>query len=196
MSAIDVTLGYQRVRPVRSDEQVADLVALVGSARRGDRTSFGRLYELFAPIVHGILLARAPSSIVDDLCQEVFLVALHRIETLRDEASFGGWIAEISRNQANDHFRAMRRKGISVETNEEDEALAIEGDQVELAEAKALLAVIRGLPEAYRETLILRFVEGLTGPEIAARTGLTHGSVRVNLNRGMKRLRDALQRKP
>src|SRR5207245_10914126 len=59
-------------------------------------------------------------------------------------------------------------------------------------EAKAILAVIRALPESYREPLMLRLVEGMTGPEIAARTGLTHGSVRVNLYRGMQLLRKEL----
>ena len=62
------------------------------------------------------------------------------------------------------------------------------------AEAHAVLAVIRSLPEAYRETLVLRLVEGLTGPEIADRTGLTAASVRVNLHRGMKLLRERLHR--
>ena len=56
----------------------------------------------------------------------------------------------------------------------------------------AVLAAIRRLPEAYRETLVLRLVEGLTGPEIAERTGLQPGSVRVNLHRGMQMLRVAL----
>ena len=42
------------------------------------------------------------------------------------------------------------------------------------------------------ETLVLRLVEGMTGPEIAARTGLTAASVRVNLHRGMKQLRERL----
>jgi RNA polymerase sigma-70 factor (ECF subfamily) len=55
-----------------------------------------------------------------------------------------------------------------------------------------ILAVVRALPEPYREPLILRLVEGMTGPEIAARTGLTHGSVRVNLYRGMQLLRGKL----
>ena len=55
-----------------------------------------------------------------------------------------------------------------------------------------ILAVVRALPEAYREPLILRLVEGMTGPEIAERTGLTHGSVRVNLFRGMRLLREKL----
>jgi RNA polymerase sigma-70 factor (ECF subfamily) len=59
-------------------------------------------------------------------------------------------------------------------------------------EALAVLDVIRTLPEAYRETLVLRLVEGMTGPEIAARTGLTAASVRVNLHRGMKQLRERL----
>jgi RNA polymerase sigma-70 factor (ECF subfamily) len=55
-----------------------------------------------------------------------------------------------------------------------------------------VLAAIRALPEAYRETLVLRLVEGMTGPEIAQRTGLTAASVRVNLHRGMKQLRARL----
>ena len=57
-----------------------------------------------------------------------------------------------------------------------------------------MLAVIQSLPAAYRETLVLRLVEGMTGEEIAEQTGLTSGSVRVNLHRGMKRLREALER--
>ena len=58
--------------------------------------------------------------------------------------------------------------------------------------AAAVLACIAKLPEAYRETLVLRLVEGLPGPAIAARTGMTHGSVRVNLTRGMGMLRPLL----
>ena len=58
--------------------------------------------------------------------------------------------------------------------------------------ASSELAALRALPEAYRETLVLRLVEGLSGAEIAERTGLTPGSVRVNLHRGMALLRIAL----
>ena len=54
------------------------------------------------------------------------------------------------------------------------------------------LEAIQNLPDAYRETLVLRFVEGMTGPEIAVRTGLTPASVRVNLHRGVKLLRQKM----
>jgi len=62
-------------------------------------------------------------------------------------------------------------------------------------EALEVMDTIRAMPDAYRETLILRLVEGLTGPEIAEQTGLTADSVRVNLHRGMKMLREKLEGK-
>jgi len=55
--------------------------------------------------------------------------------------------------------------------------------------------LIRTLPDAHVEPLILRLVEGLSGPEIAERTGLSPGYVRVNLHRGIKLLRDRLEPK-
>ena len=60
------------------------------------------------------------------------------------------------------------------------------------SEVAQVVAALRALPDAYRETMILRLVEGLTGPEIAEQTGLAAGSVRVNLHRGMKLLRERL----
>ena len=77
----------------------------------------------------------------------------------------------------------------------EEEVEGPVSDGVQEREAAAILEVVRSLPEAYRETLILRLVEGMTGPEIAARTGLTPGSVRVNLHRGMQQLREKLSSK-
>ena len=54
---------------------------------------------------------------------------------------------------------------------------------------------VRTLPDTYRETLLMRLVQGMTGPEIAERTGLTPASVRVNLHRGMQLLRERLHAK-
>lgn len=166
--------------------------SLVLAAREGDRTAFGELYARYARMVHGILLARVPASDVDDLVQDVFLRALPRLRDLRDTARFGPWLAAIARNRAND-FHRQSRSGISaVNSLCEDEAeLPASSNSVD-PESATILAHVRSLPDTYRETLILRLVEGMTGPEIAARTGLTHGSVRVNLHRGMQQLREKL----
>jgi len=158
--------------------------ALVIGARRGDAVAFERLYQLYGPMVHGILLARVPSSDVNDLVQDVFLHAFKRLHTLRDENAFGGWLAMITRNRAIDYHRRSRET--------EELPLDLAQERTTDAEANEAIALIRALPEAYRETLVLRFVEGMTGPEIAERTGLTPASVRVNLHRGMKLLREKM----
>lgn len=161
---------------------------LVRSAQAGDESAFGRLYERYGRIVHALLLARVDRQEVDDLVQDVFLTAWRRLGDLRDPAAFGGWIAMIARNRAAD---AHRRAPEFVELPADLEG---PGTTSAGAEANAALAAIRALPDAYRETLMLRLVEGLTGPEIAERTGLTPASVRVNLHRGMKMLREKLDR--
>ena len=160
-------------------------VALVEAVRGGDHDAFGRLYQLYARMVHGILLARVPYGEVDDLVQDVFLTALRKIDSLREAERFGPWLAMITRNRAMDYYRRTR------ETSELPETLAHHAPPQ--AEANEVLALIGALPEAYREPLILRFVEGMTGPEIAERTGLAPASVRVNIHRGMKLLRASLQ---
>jgi RNA polymerase sigma-70 factor, ECF subfamily len=159
--------------------------ALVLAARQGDRAAFAQLYRRFSSMVHGVLLARVAPQDAEDLVQDVFLLALRRLHTLRKDAAFPGWLAVIARNRARDH---RRRRVETVEISEGDAASDASRD----TEADSALAAIRALPEAYRETLVLRLVEGMTGDEIAARTGLTPGSVRVNLHRGMKLLRKRL----
>jgi RNA polymerase sigma-70 factor, ECF subfamily len=166
--------------------------SLVLAAREGDRAAFGGLYTRYARMVHGILLARVPASDVDDLVQDVFLRALPRLSDLRDVRRFGPWIAAITRNRANDYYRQTRAVAAVTLSLPEEEAELPASNTGPDAEAAAILAAVRSLPETYRETLILRLVEGMTGPEIAVRTGLTPGSVRVNLHRGMQQLRKKL----
>ena len=166
--------------------------SLVLAAREGDRAAFGGLYARYARMVHGILLARVPAPDVDDLVQDVFLRALPRLCDLRDVGRFGPWLAAITRNRANDYYRQTRAVAAVTESLPEDEAELPASNTAPDAEAAMILAFVRNLPDAYRETLILRLVEGMTGPEIAARTGLTPGSVRVNLHRGMQQLREKL----
>src|SRR5713226_4874527 len=87
------------------NDDAPDDSRLVEAARDGDRAAFGRLYDRYARMVHGILMARVPPREVDDLVQEVFLSALRQLHSLRDLSRFGAWLAAITRNRANDYFR-------------------------------------------------------------------------------------------
>lgn len=150
----------------------------------GDREAFGDIYRAFAPLVHGILLSRLPRDEVSDAVQEVFLAAYKHLGSLREPNALGGWLARIARNHVVDHYRGSRPS--------EELPEHIEGKKDKRLEAEEALAAIQSLPVAYRETLILRLVEGMTGNEIAEQTGLSPDSVRVNLHRGMAMLRKKL----
>lgn len=169
----------------------ADHQSLVAAARDGDRAALAALHRAFAPMVHGLLLARLPPDDADDLVQDVFVRVLERLPALRDAGAFPGWVAAMTRNFAAGFLRARggRRRGDGVR----ERIAAHSGARDAPAEAREVLDAIRSLPDAYAETLTLRLVEGLTGPEIAERTGMTHGSVRVNLHRGFAMLREKLK---
>ncbi|MDB4953013.1 MAG: polymerase, sigma-24 subunit, subfamily [Myxococcales bacterium] len=172
-----VAVNVAYIAPVR------DLGAIVGAARAGDRAAFAEIYRRFHRAVHGVVLARVTFGEAADLVQETFAIALERLPQLADVAAFPGWLLAIARNRSIDHVRARKP------TNELVEIPVAASRSAEVAQ---VLAALRALPEAYQETMILRLVEGMTGPEIAEQTGLSPGSVRVNLHRGMALLRDHL----
>lgn len=162
---------------------VDEVATLVVAARRGQRDAFAVLYQRFHRAVHGVVLAKVPYGEAADLVQDVFALALERLPQLGEASAFPGWLMSIARNRAVDHIRARKPT---------DELADIPVPAPRSAEIAQVLGALRALPEAYQETLILRLVEGMTGPEIAEQTGLSPGSVRVNLHRGMKLLRERL----
>jgi RNA polymerase sigma-70 factor (ECF subfamily) len=185
-------LELDRVLPADDQLTLPIRTAALGETIRavaaGDQDAFARLYDDYVRMVHAILLGRIPPRDVDDLVQDVFLAAYTRIGELREPAAFGGWIAAIARNRATDYMRQARdHVGLPEELPG--------GDPID-AETLAVLDIVRKLPEAYRDTLLMRLVEGMSGREIAERSGLTPASVRVNLHRGMKLLRERLEQKP
>lgn len=194
----DLLAAGLRPGPLREPSalEISEDATWVAAARDGDSAAFGQLYERYARMVHGVLLTKVPVGDVDDLVQDVFIRALRRLSTLRDPASFGAWLAAIARNVAHDyHRRSMPEEPLPDDASDQQIQCGTScGDQD--CPSAAILEAVMSLSETYRETLILRLVEGMTGPEIAARTGMTHGSVRVNLHRGLEQLRAKLSPDP
>lgn len=187
--------------PSRSGAAAPALDGLLAErARDGDQLAFRALYERFAPMVHAVLVAHAASQDADDLMQDVFLSAWRGLHRLQRDEHVGAWLAVIARNRARrSHSRAPPATESLLDEPPDPRSLGVRGagagDAHDAADAAgAALALLAQLPEAYRETLAMRLVEGLSGPEIAEATGLTHGSVRVNLTRGMKLFKELLRK--
>ncbi|MCA8953650.1 MAG: sigma-70 family RNA polymerase sigma factor [Planctomycetes bacterium] len=167
--------------------------ALVRRAQSGERRAFEVLWQRHAPIAHGILLTMVRDHEAEDLLQEVAVAAYRALPALQRPDLLPAWLCAIARNAGRDALAARRRRREAPldAVAEEDLHGPDRGDSTV---ADEILEQIRALPECYREPLMLRLLLELSGPEIAARTGLTEGSVRVNLCRGMKLLRARLQR--
>lgn len=159
-----------------------DVARAVREARRGSQPAFADLYRRFAPLAHGILIGRFRPALADELTQECFALAFGRLSQLKEAHKFGAWIATIAR-------RMQPPTVAEVAADELPEQVSMAASPEDRAEAERVLHALAALPDAYRETLALRLVEGLGGAEIAALTGLTPDSVRVNLHRGMAKLR-------
>lgn len=163
---------------------------LVREARRGSRRAFDALWERYAPTVRGILLTMVSDDEAEDLTQDVAVRAFSSLSSLKKPASFPAWICAIARNMGRDAL-ASRRKSAQAPL---ERAESLEApDAGDPTAADEILAQIRRLPECYREPLMLRLLLEMSGPEIAEQTGMTEGSVRVNLCRGLKLLRQRLK---
>ena len=163
-----------------------DVSRQVRDACAGSQSAFAWLYRVYAPLVHTIHLGMGSRPLADELTQETFEIAFSRLGQLREPHKFGPWITAIARR--NVPGRAAREHSLA----DDVEVASTDAGPDDSAEAERVLRAIQSLPQAYRETLLLRLVEGMSGPEIAALTGLTPQSVRVNLHRGMAKLRSAL----
>ncbi len=142
---------------------------------------------------------------VEDLAQDTFLRAFRKLASLRDPTAFSSWLLGIASHVCVDWHRARRRIASL------DDAQAAEPDArlvglyrsapeqpdaaVEQQEAARLvLESLDRLPEAYRVTVVLKHMEGLSCQEIAERLGLALGTVTSRLARAYKLLRDRLER--
>src|SRR6185369_5108500 len=99
--------------------EVSEEDDLILSATNGDRGAFGELYVRYSRMVHGILLARVPPGVAEDLVQDVFMSAMRQLRGLRTAAAFRAWLAAIARNRAVDYFRDARHQ-VPLEDNTAD----------------------------------------------------------------------------
>ena len=143
-----------------------------------------------------------------DLTQETFLRAFQNIDRFRGEADVRTWIYRIAINQARNRSRWWRRRRrdatVSLDATFGESGQSISGklaepsqnpEQQTLARERelALRGSLQRLALAYRETVILRDIEGFTYEEIAATLGINVGTVKSRLARGRQELRKKLE---
>lgn len=206
-SAHAATLAHPttiEMKPVSHDEPSAPTdAALVFEVIEGDTERFGELVKRYRNLVLSFVAARVAAEEVEDLAQETFLRAFRVLSSLRDPAAFSSWLLGIANHICVDWHRSRRRVGsLDPEAAEVTDALPPLRSPPPRPEAVAeaeearrlLLESLDRLPEAYRITLVLKHMDGLSCPQIAERLGVALGTVTSRLARGYKMLRDHLDK--
>ena len=189
------------------DESVAELLAMLAIDLDG---TFERLVLMYQDRLYAFVLSRTRSS---QIAEEIVLDALERayyalkgypgerIRILKLEA----WLFEITRNAYYNYLRASRTRNTylpstPLDFSENSPLLNIEDTSLEpdiaaclREDRRELLATIETLPRNYQETIKLYYFEHLRYDEIAKRLQQPLGTVKSNVHRGTKLLRQLLR---
>lgn len=177
--------------------------------KRGDAAAFEQLVAERSGEIFGLLFRLTENSEeARDLTQETFLRAFQSIDRFRGEADLRTWIYRIAINQARNRWRWWRRRRrdttISLDAPQGDSTMTLMAtlaesgnnpEQQTLAHERevVLRSALQRVGRAYRETLILRDIEGFTYEEIADTLGINVGTVKSRLARGRQELRQKLE---
>jgi RNA polymerase sigma-70 factor (ECF subfamily) len=175
--------------------------ALVLRARDGDRAAFEELVRRTSRLVLArLLLDTGRGDRAEDLLQETYLLAFRSLRALANPAGFRPWLLAIAHNVLiDDARRQARQKRAAPAADTPVSAIVARGPSPEESAAleetrRRVLAVLRSLPEEYRLPLTLRYLTGADYETMSEQLGLTNGSLRGLLHRGLKMLRDRLPR--
>jgi RNA polymerase sigma factor (sigma-70 family) len=168
----------------------------------GDRTALSKLYDRYARTIYAIAWKSLNS--VED-CEEVVLDVFAQIWRIADRfdvnrGSVEQWVFTLARSRILDRLRKLQRldkvktviscgKGIDFPTISVDPIEAIEIDE----RRQLVLAALSQIPQEQLEAIELAYYQGLTHTEIAARTGLSIGTVKTRLRLGLSKLKVAFK---
>ena len=170
--------------------------AYVQATLRGDLRAFEALVERHRDVVVRVAARIVGREEAEDVSQDAFLRAFHRLPRFRADASFRAWLLQITHNAAIDHL--TRRRPEPVEAAEHDDpeqaVTRLPAERLESRERLARLErKLRGLSPEGRIALVLRDIEGLSYEEIAEITQAPLGTVKVRLFRARRDLIDMLR---
>jgi RNA polymerase sigma-70 factor (ECF subfamily) len=177
-------------------------VELVAAAVRGTENCFEELVRRYQrPIVSYVYRMLGDYEASLDVAQEVFIKVYNSLERYSCDYKFSTWVYRIAHNAAIDHIRRNSQNAQSIETESPDGAYQIqlvsphptpEQERLRSEWRSEIESVVKCLPAAYRDLILLRHSRDLSYDEIAEITGLPLGTVKNRLFRAREMMRGLL----
>src|SRR5262245_4696083 len=191
------TTEFRRVicSVAHADEGASDRDLLNRFARNNDEAAFATVVRRHTGMVLGVCRRALPTvQDAEDACQAVFLLLARKAKAVRWRSSAAGWLYAVARKVARNARVAAERRV----RREARAAAPAEVAPVDRMTGRELLAAldeaIDRLPPRYRDPIVLCYLEGLTRDQAAARLGVPLATLHTRIDRGRKRLHDALTR--
>jgi RNA polymerase sigma-70 factor, ECF subfamily len=177
--------------------------AIARGLRRRDPDLLDRLIEQYQHrLLRYLIYLSGNRELAEDLFQETWIRVLERGHQYDGRHEFCTWLYAVARNLTIDYLRKKSPVSLDGLMDNEDAAPYEPADERPLAwevmaqheQAERVAAALVGIPAEYRETVVLRFQEGLALEEIARVTGAKLGTVKSRLYRGLDMLMSRLGR--
>jgi RNA polymerase sigma-70 factor (sigma-E family) len=160
----------------------------LGGARRAEIDFRDFAAARSAGLFRGALVLTGNRETAEDLVQETLERAWSRWRTIAAKDSPEAYVRRIMVNLANDRWRRFRRTVTHHDNGDGDGAAA--GDEYARVDSRdQLVRALQALPMRMRTVVVLRYFHNLSDAEIAADLGISTGTVRSQLARGIDRLR-------
>lgn len=170
---------------------------LIQRFKQGDLDSFGPLYERYLQTVHNRVRYVVPEADVEDVTQEVFIAVLKSLHSFRGESQFSTWLRTLTNYKVAEYYRRRNRKQDPREVSIGEAELLPDGSSnLQLEERIALRKALNGMPEKYREVILLRFSDGMQFEEIAKTMCSNLETTKSLFRRAVAALRKNLETQP
>jgi RNA polymerase sigma-70 factor (ECF subfamily) len=193
LSAVVSDISGQYPSTTREDKTAT--LECVRRAQAGDVNAFETLYREHSPRIFALCLRLKAGERNDatELMQDVFVRAWRRLETFRGESAFSSWLHRLAVNTMLENARSERRRTARVLSMDDTSMLpgAAQSSGIDLR--MEMEEAVASLPKGARVAFVLHDIEGYQHQEIAQQLSVSIGTVKAQLHRARRLLRDRLE---
>jgi RNA polymerase sigma-70 factor (ECF subfamily) len=190
--------------PLAMEHALKDDGCLVQETLAGDQLAYQKLVERYQDRIFGIVRHYTRNAVeIEDIVQDSFIKAYHKLDTFQNQGSFSTWLYRIAINTTLDFLKRVGRSPVqavddpeehgrrpTAQRNVHSPSARMEREEI----ARITQRVLAELPEIFRTVLVLREFEERSYQEMADCLGISIGTVESRLFRARARFKEALCR--